>query len=140
MLRFGISEQKEEELQAAMERLGIAESDLVERFVRGSGPGGQKINKTSVAVYLKHLPTGMEVKVQQARSQSLNRYYARKALVDKMDEAIQGKASKAQQAREKVRRQKRKRSKRAKEKVLAAKHKQSEKKSRRKAVSGKDGW
>ncbi|MCB0332361.1 MAG: peptide chain release factor-like protein [Bdellovibrionales bacterium] len=118
-----------------MERLGIDEKDIIENFIRGSGSGGQKINKTSSCVQLLHKPSGIEVKCQQERSQAMNRYIARRELCDKLEEQIEGKRSKAEQEREKIRRQKRKRSKRAKEKMLQEKLKRSEVKESRKKPS-----
>ena len=131
MLTFGVSAKKEDALRQKMERLGIFEKDLVEKFIRSSGHGGQNVNKTSTCVYLKHLPTKVEVKCQQERSQGLNRYLARKTLADKIEAIILGKESEEQQKIAKIRRQKRKRSKRAKEKMLEEKRKQSQKKASR---------
>jgi peptide chain release factor len=133
-LRYGVSPEKEKMLEEKMEELGIKEADIVERFVRSRGHGGQNVNKTSTCVYLKHLPTGLEVKCQQERSQSLNRFFARRILIEKIDNLIRGKESQEQQRIEKLRRQKRKRSKRAKEKVLEMKHLQSKKKKTRGSV------
>jgi protein subunit release factor B len=126
-----IRKEKFDELHARMERLGIQEGDLVEKFILGSGSGGQKINKTSSCVYLKHLPTGIEIKCQRERSRELNRYYARKELCDRIEEKIENKKSERQQMIEKIRRQKRRRSRKSKEKMLAAKKQQSEKKTLR---------
>lgn len=131
-----ISPQTEAALRARMAALGVREEDLVEKFVRSSGPGGQHVNKTSTAVYLKHVPSGLEVKAQHTRSQAMNRFLARRALVDKLEAQRLGAASREQQRIEKIRRQKRKRSKRAKEKLLADKHHHAAKKSARKAPSG----
>lgn len=128
---FGVSKEKEKSLREKMERLEIYEKDLEEKFIRSSGKGGQHVNKVSTCVYLKHLPTGIEVKCQQERSQALNRFVARRILADKIEAQILGKLSEEQQRREKIRRQKRKRSKRAKEKMLADKKKQSQKKKSR---------
>ena len=114
-----------------MERLGIKESDIIERFVRSSGAGGQKVNKTSTCVYLKHLPSGIEVKCQKERSQVLNRFLARRILADKIERIQLGKKSEEEQRIAKIKRQKHKRSKRAKEKILKAKKIQSEKKKSR---------
>ncbi len=114
-----------------MEQLGIRESDLQETFVRSSGPGGQKVNKTSTCVLLVHLPTGMQVKAQKSRSQALNRFLARRILADRIETAQQGKLSAEKMRIEKLKRQKRRRSKRAKEKVLEIKHAQAEKKESR---------
>jgi len=123
-----VSAEKENAIAARMLTLGVAESDLEESFVRSSGPGGQKVNKTSSCVYLVHIPTGLSVKCQRERSQSLNRYLARKLLLDKIEIAQKGFIAEEKEKLEKVRRQKRKRSKRAKEKILTAKHQQAEKK------------
>ena len=115
-----------------MAQAGILESDLEEKFVRASGPGGQKVNKTSSAVSLRHGPSGQEVKAQVHRSQAMNRYEARKRLAQRLLDAIEGKHSAREQAIAKVQRQKRKRSKRAKAKALADKRAQGEKKAGRK--------
>lgn len=111
-----------------MQKLGITEKDIVEKFIRSGGKGGQKVNKTASCVYLKHLPTGIQVKMQRERSQSLNRFLARRVLTDKIEELILGVKSRRQQAIEKIRRQKRKRSKRAKAKMLRNKKFHSRKK------------
>lgn len=114
-----------------MESLGILEKDIVEKFVRSSGKGGQRLNKASTCVYLKHLPTQIEVKCQRERFQALNRFLARRILADKVEAMIKGRESEERQRIEKIRRQKRKRSKRAKEKMLEEKRKRSEKKGAR---------
>jgi peptide chain release factor len=130
---FGVNPEKETALAARLAGLGVKPEDLVEKFIRAGGPGGQNVNKTSTAVYLKHLPTGIEVKMQQERSQALNRFLARRALADKLEARLQGEQS-AEAARvAKLRRQKRKRSRRAREKVLAAKSVQARKKASRAA-------
>ena len=128
---FGVSKEKEKILLERMARLGIFEKDIDEKFVRSSGKGGQHVNKVATCVYLKHLPSGIEVKCQQERSQAMNRFLARRILTDKIETEIEGKKSEEQQRIEKIRRQKRKRSKRAKEKMLEDKKKQSEKKKAR---------
>ena len=127
-MKYAVSSEKINALQNKMEQLCIKESDIVERFVRSQGHGGQKVNKTSTCVYLKHIPTGIEVKCQQERSQSLNRFLARRILVEKIEEMVLGAESERQQQIEKIRRQKRKRSKRAEEKMLEQKHLNSKKK------------
>lgn len=102
--------------------------DIVEKFIRSSGPGGQNVNKTSTCVYLKHIPTGIEVKVSQDRSQAVNRKIAWRLLEEKINEQLLGIKSKRRQENEKIRRQKRRRSRRSKEKMLEQKKFTSEKK------------
>lgn len=135
---FGVSEEKENALREQMNELGVRAEDITERFVRSGGRGGQNVNKVSTCVYLKHEPTGIEVKCQKERSQLLNRYHARKLLLQKIETLQRGAQSAEQQRIEKIRRQKRKRSKRAKEKMLEIKHKQSEKKQTRSFRPGGD--
>lgn len=125
---FSVSPEKEKALQEKMTKLGIREEDLIERFIRSRGHGGQNVNKVSTCVYLKHVPTGVEVKCQQERSQALNRFFARRILIEKIENVILGKESEKQQRIQKIKRQKRRRSRRAKEKVLELKHAQSVKK------------
>ena len=126
---------KWEELKARMLRLKIQESDLIEKFILGSGSGGQKINKTSSCVYIKHVPTGIEVKCQSTRSRDLNRLYARRELCEKLEGILFKEKSTRQKEAEKVRRQKRRRSRRSQEKMLAGKKKLSNKKELRKSPS-----
>jgi protein subunit release factor B len=115
-LKFGVSEKKEKELLEKIRKLGIKEEDLIEKFVLSSGKGGQKRNKTSTCVYLKHIPTGIEVKCEKTRSQSLNRFFARRILVEKIEEKLLGKESSSYRKILKKIKQKKKREKRAKEK------------------------
>lgn len=131
MGKFGVDPAKESELTEKMLFLGIKEGDIVEKFIRSQGRGGQNVNKTSTCVYLKHIPTGIEVKCQKERNQSLNRFLARRLLLQKIEANILGKASEERRQVEKIRRQKRKRSKRAKLKMLENKRKHSEIKSYR---------
>lgn len=131
---MGISLEKETALRERMERLGVREEDFRETFIRSSGPGGQKVNKTSSCVFLVHLPTGLSVKCQQERSQTLNRFLARRILLDRIERLRTGLVSAERMRVEKIRRQKRRRSRRAQEKTLEAKHIQTEKKSLRTRV------
>jgi protein subunit release factor B len=100
MSLFTISPEKEKAIAERMERLGISESDLRETFIRSSGPGGQKVNKASSCVYLVHVPSGLFVKCQQSRSQALNRFLARRLLLDRIERIQEGKvqAERQQQA------------------------------------------
>jgi protein subunit release factor B len=123
-----VSVDKEKALAVKMLKLGVAESEFEESFIRSSGPGGQKVNKSSSCVYLVHIPTGLAVKCQRERSQSLNRFLAKRLLLDKIERKQKGFIAEEKEKLEKIRRQKRKRSKRAKEKILIFKHQQAEKK------------
>ena len=117
-----------------MAALGVRESDLEETFVRSGGHGGQNVNKTSSCVMLLHRPTGLRVKCQTTRHQALNRFLARRLLLDKIERAQKGYVQAERDAVEKIRRQKRKRSRRAKQRLLADKARHSEKKRLRTAV------
>lgn len=134
-----VSSTKEKALWERMRALGVREEDIEEQFVRSSGAGGQKVNKTSSCVVLHHRPTGVRVKCQRERSQTLNRYLARKILLDKIETRLRGAESAEQQEIARIRRQKRRRSRRAKLKLLADKHHQAEKKSRRATVRPDSG-
>ncbi|MGZ6203210.1 MAG: peptide chain release factor family protein [Thermodesulfobacteriota bacterium] len=109
---FPVSEEKNRWLQERMEALGIHEKDIEEKFIRSSGRGGQKVNKTSTCVYLRHIPTGIEVKWMRERSQSLNRFLARRELVRRI-ERLSGQRTDDLEM-QKLKRQKLKRKKRAK--------------------------
>jgi len=128
-----IGSDKQEQLQKRMTKLGIHEDDLVERFIRGTGSGGQKINKTSSTVYLKHEPSGIEIKCQAGRSQAMNRFQARTELCDRLEARRKKAELDRRQLAEKRRRAKRKRPRGVKERILKSKHKRSDlKKTRRK--------
>ena len=133
-----ISKARQERLAQRMAKLGISEDDLLEKFILGSGKGGQKVNKTSSCVYLRHAPTGIELKCQRERSRALNRYFARKELCARVEEQVLGRESERRQKQEKIRRQKRRRSRRQKEKMLDNKHKQGAKKKLRRTVGPED--
>jgi protein subunit release factor B len=129
-----ITQEKWEKLYERMAALGVREEELAENFIRGSGSGGQKINKTSSCVQLRHAPSGIEIKCQASRLQGSNRFFARRDLCDKLEEKILGVKSRKRQEQEKIRRQKRRRSRRAQNKMLDEKHKQSDKKALRRSV------
>lgn len=131
-----ISPEKLTDLGQRMAALGISENDLLEKFVRGSGAGGQKINKTNNCVFLKHLPSGVCIKCQMDRSRELNRFLARRELCDQLEAIRDGRAFAKTQAIEKMRRQKRPRSKRSKQRSVADKRQLSQKKSLRRPPSG----
>jgi len=135
-----ISVTKKDALRVKMYKLNIRESDFVEKFIRSSGKGGQKVNKTSSCVYLKHLPTGIEVKCQDERYQALNRLLARRRIVNKIEERALGKLSETRKKQEKIRRQKRRRSRRAKEKMLDGKKIRAQKKKDRSFRPGSNDY
>lgn len=132
--RFPVSADKERQLAERMQALGVRERDIDEQFVRSSGAGGQNVNKVSSCVVLYHRPSDVRVKCQQERSQGLNRFLARRLLLDKIEAKLSAVKTAEEQRIEKIRRQKRKRSRRAKSRMLAEKHHQAEKKERRSTV------
>lgn len=108
---MAISPEKLKQLEERFSTLGIDEKDLLEKFVRSQGKGGQKVNKTSSCVYLRHIPTGIEVKCQEDRSQAMNRFFARRILADKVEEAATGKKP---DRVERIRKQKKRRARKTK--------------------------
>ena len=136
---MSISKEKKDELTARMDRLGIQENNLVEKFILGSGSGGQKINKTSSCVYLKHLPTGIEVKCQSDRSRELNRFLARRKLCEGIEAKIFQEKTEQQKLTEKIRRQKQRKTRKQKQKMIEEKRTISEKKSMRRSPNVKEG-
>ena len=113
MINFGVSERKALELAERMRKCGVFEGDLEEGFVRSQGAGGQKVNKTSSCVHIKHLPSGLTVKMQKSRSQGLNRYYARKRLCEMLENRLLGEDSPEAKRQSKIRKQKDRRKRRA---------------------------
>ena len=134
MNAFPINPEKEQQLARRMAALGVREADIEETFVRSGGHGGQNVNKTATCVMLLHLPTRLQVKCQETRQQGLNRFIARRLLLDKIEKLQTGQVA-AEQARiEKIRRQKRKRSRAAKERMLADKSRHADKKAARRGL------
>lgn len=105
MIQFAVSPEKQRQLNERMAELGISEADLEERFIRSSGSGGQHVNKSATCVQLTHKPTGLEVKCMRERSQSLNRFLARRELAEKVA-AHRGIATSRDEQRERIRRSK----------------------------------
>jgi protein subunit release factor B len=121
MSTFPVGPEKETQLTQRMAELGVREADIAESFVRSGGHGGQNVNKTSTCVVLLHRPTGLQVKCQATRQQGLNRFLARRLLLDKIEARLKGHVDSERARIEKIRRQKRRRSRRAKERMLADK-------------------
>jgi protein subunit release factor B len=135
MTAFPVNPEKAQQLAQRMAALGVRECDIEETFVRSGGHGGQNVNKTATCVMLLHRPTRLQVKCQTTRQQGLNRFIARRLLLDKIEEQRTGQVASERSRIEKIRRQKRKRSNRAKERMLADKSHHAEKKALRRA-----GW
>jgi protein subunit release factor B len=112
-MNFGVTRKKQDELEARMASIGLREADIEEKYIRSSGPGGQNVNKTASCVYLKHIQSGLEVKMQRERSQGLNRYYARKRLCELVEQEKLGSKSPAALKAEKIRKQKQRRKRRS---------------------------
>ena len=134
-MNFPVSASKQLDLAERMRRLGVREGDLEERFLRSSGPGGQRTNKVSTCVVLRHRPSGLEVRCQRERYQVLNRFLARRLLLDRLEAQRFGRLSEEAQRIAKIRRQKRRRSRRAKEKMLEAKRHRTQIKAGRQRVA-----
>ena len=123
------------QIRERMRMAGVREEDLEERFVLGSGAGGQKVNKTSSAVSLRHVPSGLAVKVQASRSREVNRWMARRAIAERLLAKVAGVLTARQQEAEKIRRQKRRKSRRQRANMLADKHHHGAKKASRARVN-----
>ena len=111
--------------------LGVRRDDVEERFVRGAGPGGQKINKTSSTVWLRHRPTGIEVRCQRERSQSANRELAWAELCAKLEERQRAERARHQDEREQSRRRNRQKTRGQKIRMIESKKHRAGIKSRR---------
>ena len=135
MSTFPVSPEKEDQLTQRMAALGVSESDIEESFVRSGGHGGQNVNKVATCVMLHHRPSGMQVKCQDTRQQGMNRFLARKLLLDKLEARKKAKAAAERSRIEKLRRQKRGRSRGAKNRILADKAHNSAKKNLRRSTS-----
>jgi protein subunit release factor B len=105
VITFAVSIEKQKLLQKRMNELGVAEADFQENFIRSSGKGGQHVNKSSTCVHLLHVPTGLEVKCMRERSQSINRFIARRELLEKIA-ASMGLATQRSIKADRIRRQK----------------------------------
>jgi len=124
------------QIQRRLDTLGIIPADVEEKFVRGSGPGGQKINKTSSTVCLRHVPTGVEVRVQRERSQAANRELAWQELCEKLETALRDAEAARRAAVEKERRRKRPKSRAQKRRMVETKRQRRVAKDQRSRVRG----
>lgn len=135
MSAFPVSPEKESQLAQRMAALDVREADIQESFVRSGGHGGQNVNKVATCVVLLHRPTGLQVKCQQTRQQGLNRFIARRLLLDKIEEKKTGIIAARRSEIEKIRRQKRRRSRRARNRMLDEKSQHAQKKAMRGRIS-----
>jgi protein subunit release factor B len=123
------------QIEERLAALGWSVADVEEAFVRGTGPGGQKINKTSSTVWLRHRPTGIEVRCQRERSQAANRELAWLTLCDRLEERARGLARASVEAAEAERRRTRQKSRGQKRRMVEGKRRDAQRKAGRGRVS-----
>lgn len=128
-----------EAIESRLQALGATRAEVEEKFVRGSGAGGQKINKTSSTVWLRHEPTGIEVRCQRERSQSANREIAWRELVERLAARAEAEKRSIIDLREAERRRTRQKSAGQKNRMIQAKKHRAKHKAKRGRVGG-DGW
>ncbi|MBU1196833.1 MAG: peptide chain release factor-like protein [Proteobacteria bacterium] len=114
---MGPDKKKIQDLERRMEALGILKEDIEEKFIKASGRGGQKINKTSCAVFVRHTKTQLSVKCATSRSQHLNRFLALRSLVEKIEALSSGELSPEQAADVMIRKQKMRRKRKTKDRL-----------------------